>query len=79
MAYDYERLIGCIGDLVSGDGGRAMAQHLDCPVCGRPLDLTVVDDDELTLVCPSDPRHLSWHGYYEALPAWIDEYKRLNR
>jgi len=78
MAYNYDRIIGHIGDLVSGDASREQAKLIDCPVCGKPLDITIVDADEITLVCPADPAHLSWHGYYEELPAWIDQYKSLN-
>jgi len=79
MGYDYERLIGYIDDLVSGVGSRAMAKLIDCPVCGRPLTITIIDDDEITLICPDQPEHMSWHGFYEQLPAWIGDYRKLNR
>jgi hypothetical protein len=78
MAYNYDRILGHIGDLVSGDASREQAKLIDCPVCGRPLDITIVDEDEITLVCPADPAHLSWHGVYEELPAWIGQYRQLN-
>jgi len=78
MAYAYEKLMGYIADLVDGDGTRHMAKYIDCPKCGSPLSITIVDDDELTLLCPDDPTHLDWHGYYRQLPAWIAEYQKLN-
>lgn len=78
MAYEYEKLIGFINDLVAGVGGKDMARYVDCPKCGAPLTITIVDDDEITLVCPVEAQHLQWHGFYENLPAWIDEYKSLN-
>ncbi len=78
MAYEYERLMGYVADLVGGDGTRQMAKYIDCPKCGSPLDIIVVDDDEITLTCTRDAAHMSWHGFYEHLPAWINEYKTLN-
>ncbi len=78
MAYEYEHVIGFIQDMLLGDGSKDMARYIDCPVCRKPLDLTVVDDDEITVVCPVDRTHMDWHGYYEDLPAWIGEYKKLN-
>ncbi len=78
MGYEYEKIIGFIDDIIDGKGSRDMAKYVDCPMCGSPLNITVVDDDEITVVCPVDKKHMDWHGYYEHLPAWLSDYKNLN-
>lgn len=78
MPTSYEKVIGYIGDLLAGDGERGMAKYIDCPVCRAPLDITIIDDDELLVTCPTDRRHMAWHGFYNQLPEWIGEYRKLN-
>ncbi len=78
MAYEYERIIGIIGDLIEGDGSKAMAKYIDCPQCGRPLNITIGPDKSIDLECSVDPSHMQWHGHFDHLPTWINEYKRLN-
>jgi hypothetical protein len=79
MGYEYEKLIGYIDDLIEGDGGKAMAKYIDCPQCGSPMDIQVHREDRsIHFACSLDASHIRWDGYYDALPAWIGEYKKLN-
>ncbi len=78
MAASYEKVMGYILDLVGGDGSKEMAKYIDCPLCGTALEVTVVDDDEITVRCPRDLAHMNWHGFYHDLPRWIGEYRKLN-
>ncbi len=79
MAFELERIIGLLGDIRDGDGTPRLAALVDCPVCGRPLDL-IVDAAERMLAarCPDDAVHFAWKGDYTELPDWIGSYRMLN-
>ena len=79
MAYEYERIIGLIDDLIEGDGSPKMAAYIDCPKCGSLLNLQVQPSDRtVVLECSRDRSHMAWSGHYDHLPAWIDDYRKLN-
>lgn len=80
MANELERIVGILGDIRDGDGGARLAALVDCPVCGRPLDLQI-DPARRTLAatCPDDPAHFAWRGDFTELPGWIGRYRDLNR
>ncbi|MBN8525917.1 MAG: hypothetical protein J0M02_11330 [Planctomycetes bacterium] len=80
MANELERIVGILGDIADGDGTAKLAALIDCPVCGKPLDL-LVDHGQRTLSasCPADAAHFSWRGGFTELPGWIDRYSQLNR
>lgn len=75
-----ERLVGLLLDVVGGDGGRELAPFLDCHRCRTPLRLHIDHiRRQVIAVCPREPQHLRWVAGYLRLPAWIEDYARLNR
>lgn len=79
MAFERERIIGMLEDILDGDGSGRMAPLVDCPDCGRPLTLAVDRADRvLHARCPQDPPHFTWQGDFTVLPPWFDRYPQLN-
>jgi hypothetical protein len=79
MAYELERIIGLLGDIRDGDGSPRLAVLVDCPVCGRPLDLDAdMSERMLHAGCPIDRGHFAWRGDFTDLPEWFGRYRQLN-
>jgi len=79
MAFERERIIGMLEDILDGDGSGRMAPLVDCPDCGRPLTLQA--DRQAGLLrarCSGDPTHFTWQGDFTVLPPWFDRYVQLN-
>jgi hypothetical protein len=74
-----QRIIGLLLDLGDGLGTARSATLLDCPVCGRPLQIDI-DRQRLHLraACPDDPGHFLFEDDFCNLPEWIERYPQLN-
>ena len=72
MAYELERLIGCLLDLCGGDGGPGLRAAMRCPSCGGPMACSIeAATSTLICCCLTVPTHVRWTGIYSRLPTWF--------